>query len=116
MPEPPVLDDDRIASIERLGQGVLAKIIKEFLNSTPKRIAELGAHLAAGDTTAAARTTHTLVGSTGMTGTARLSALCARIHDLAEAGDLEPARSLVGPVEAELERARTALRDLIARE
>lgn len=115
-PETPVLDHAKIDLIERLGHDVLTKVVTEFLKSTPARVAELASHLAAGDTASAARTTHTLVGSTGMAGTMRLCAVCAQLHYLVEAGELGPARARVGQVEAELEAARQALRSFIERE
>ncbi len=111
----PILDHAKINSIEQLGNDVLRRVVSEFLRCTPERIRELAAHLSAGDGQSAARTTHTLVGSTGMAGTMRLSALCARLHHLVEAGELETARGLVGQVEAELAAARKALSNVIAR-
>lgn len=112
--EPPV-DLGVIANLRELRRDGEPDPVLEFValfeRDAPGRIAALRAATAANDGPALARAAHSLKGAASNLGARPLASLCQQVESLAKL-DAREAAPLVAPIEAELERARGALRAL----
>ena len=87
----------------------LERLIAKFLDSARDECAEARAALSRGDPETLRRVVHSLKGSSGMFGARRLSALSARIEELAKHRTLGEAVPLVDELEQELQRVALIL-------
>ena len=87
----------------------LDRLITKFLDSARDECAEARAALSRGDPETLRRAVHGLKGSSGMFGARRLSALSARIEELAKHRTLGEAVPLVDELEQELQRVALIL-------
>ncbi len=102
---------DELRTYEPAGEtGMLERLIAKFLDSARDQCAEAHAALSRGDVDTLLHTLHGLKGSSAMFGARRLSALSARIEQLAKSHTLGEAAPLLGELELELERVAGALR------
>jgi HPt (histidine-containing phosphotransfer) domain-containing protein len=116
MPEQPVLDPATIATLRDLSPGddsFLVEIVGIFLNDTPGRVAEMRHGARQGDAKVVARAAHSLKGSSGNFGAAKLQAISKQIEELANAGDLAGAARHFEALEAECAVVARALENLI---
>src|SRR3954468_18655650 len=88
----PLLDEAAIAGLRDPDLGgdpeFLVEVVEAFLADTPPRIETLHTSLASGDGEALGRAAHSLKGSSGNFGAARMQTLCADVERLARAGQL----------------------------
>jgi CheY-like chemotaxis protein len=95
--------EERLAALERLGEKtgeqVLAQVIASFLHQGEKDLETLRRALAHGDAAAFAAAAHSLAGSAGILGAARLAAGCAELETLARQEDLAACEPRIESVE-----------------
>jgi PAS domain S-box-containing protein len=114
----PILDDASIAMLRDPDLGgepeFLVEVVEAFLSDTPPRIETIKATLASGDGDGLGRAAHSLKGSSGNFGAARLQALCADIERLGRAGQLTGLAPLVERLVAEYALVADRLVELAA--
>lgn len=95
----PLLDEAAIAALREPELGgepeFLAEVVEAFVGDTPPRIASLRTSLVDGDAETLARTAHSLKGSSGNFGAARMQTLCADVERLSRAGEVEALPGLI---------------------
>jgi len=100
--EPDVLED-RLAGLRRLGEKtgkqVLEPVIASFLQQGERDLATLRRALAHGDSAALAAAAHSMAGSAGILGAARLATGCAELETLARREDLAACEARIESVE-----------------
>ena len=105
-----VLDPEVLANLRDLGDAeLLAELAGMFFDDATSRLGELREAVEAGDAAGVERVAHTLKGSSGNMGAARMSAICAELQDVGASGDLARAPGLLGGLEEEFGRVRPAL-------
>jgi HPt (histidine-containing phosphotransfer) domain-containing protein len=118
MPDLPTIDPEAIANLRELNPGdngeFLREIIVIYLEDTPKRIEDLKACLASGDTATFARAAHTIKGSSANLGALALKAIAERLETVSRRDGLGGVSSLVAECEAEFGRVAVQLRTLSA--
>ena len=118
VPDLPPIDADAIANLRDLNPGdngeFLREIVGIYIEDTPKRIAELKACLASGDTPAFTRAAHTIKGSSANVGAQALRAVAERLELLSRTEGLGGVAQLVADCEAQFARAEAELRKLSA--
>ncbi len=114
----PLLDDAAISALRDPELGgdpeFLVEVVEAFLDDTPSRIEALVSSLASGDAEAFARAAHSLKGSSGNFGAARMQTLSADLERLCRAGQLETLRPLVAQVTVEYGKVADRLAELVA--
>jgi two-component system, sensor histidine kinase and response regulator len=124
-PAPPAPEDeqtldtqvlDRLRSLQGGGgPSLLAELVELFSQDAPAHLAGLKEALARGDHRAAERAAHTLKGSAGNLGAARLAAIChATEAAVSSPGGVAP--ELVAELEAEFARAIAGLQAAVESE
>ncbi|MGI8648771.1 MAG: response regulator, partial [Rubrobacter sp.] len=103
--DPTVINDLR----ELGGPEMLAELQEIFFEDANGRLAGLREALEVGDARSVERIAHTLKGSSGNMGAARMALLCAELQEVNASGNLERAPRLVEELEAEFARVRAAL-------
>lgn len=100
-----VLDRTAVAALRDPELGgddeFLIEVIQTFLDDSPQHVTTVQAAFAAGDAPKLMRAAHSLKGSSGNFGAARLQALCAQVELQARAGQLDGLSPLVERVERE---------------
>ena len=110
------LDPGVLERLRDLGDDdLLAELSAMFLDDASSRVAALRRALEAGDAESVEQTAHTLKGSSGNMGAARMAALCARLQEAGALGDLSGGAKLLDLLEEELGRVRPALEAETAR-
>jgi HPt (histidine-containing phosphotransfer) domain-containing protein len=105
-----VLDPEVLANLRDLGDAeLLAELAEMFIDDATSRLGELWEAVGAGDAAGVERVAHTLKGSSGNMGAARMSAICAELQEVGASGDIERAPGLLGELEEEYGRVRPAL-------
>ena len=101
---------EQLASITD-GQGfsVLGELLNAFLGAVPGRLEALDRAAAGGDLHAVADQAHSLTGSAASFGARGMAALCRQLRAVADEGDADTARYLVGELQAEFLRVRAWL-------
>lgn len=84
----PVLDGAALRQMERLGGGVVARMIALMRQDAPDHLREIGTAAAAGDAEALGRAAHKFKGGCAAIGARRLEHDCAAIVEAASRGDL----------------------------
>jgi HPt (histidine-containing phosphotransfer) domain-containing protein len=114
MSDTPAIDPGAISSLRELNPGdngeFLREIITIYLEDTPKRIAELKACLASGDTATFTRAAHTIKGSSANVGAVALKGVAERMELLSKRQGLGAMAPLIADCEAEFARATAELR------
>jgi CheY-like chemotaxis protein len=114
----PLIDEAAIGALRDPDLGgdpeFLVEVVEAFLGDSPPRIEALKSSVAAGDADTLGRAAHSLKGSSGNFGAARMQALCADIERLARAGQTETLGPLVGQLDIEYERVADRLIELVA--
>jgi HPt (histidine-containing phosphotransfer) domain-containing protein len=114
MPDTPAIDPVAITNLRELNPGddgeFLREIVSIYIEDTPKRIAELKASLAAGDTATFARAAHTIKGSSSNVGAVALRGVAERMESVSKRQGLAAATPLIAECEAEFSRAAAELR------
>jgi HPt (histidine-containing phosphotransfer) domain-containing protein len=112
----PTIDPEAIANLRDLNPGdggeFLREIVSIYVEDTPKRISEMKASQAAGDTATFARAAHTIKGSSANVGAMVLRGIAERLEALARKEGLGGVSSLVADCEREFERASAELKRL----
>ncbi len=104
-------DQNLLQDLQEIGdETLLAEIVDLFLEDTPPRLAALREAIESGEAEALDHAAHTLRGSSGNLGAARMAALCGELQGAADAGDLDRAAALLNGLEKEFDRVRTLLR------
>jgi len=105
-----VLDPEVLANLRDLGDAeLLAELAGMFFDDATSRLGELREAVEAGDAAGVQRVAHTLKGSSGNMGAARMSDICAELQDVGASGDLARAPDLLEGLEEEYGRVRPAL-------
>jgi HPt (histidine-containing phosphotransfer) domain-containing protein len=108
------LDTDRIAQIRSIGRdGLLEEMIGLFLGETPDRIAEIRRAAEDGDDHALRTAAHTLKGSALALGAGAVASVCQELESMGEAGRLHDTGTAIDRLDAELERLRGVLEDVV---
>jgi CheY-like chemotaxis protein/HPt (histidine-containing phosphotransfer) domain-containing protein len=114
----PILDDASIAALRDPDLGgdpeFLVEVVEAFFSDTPPRIESVKTSLAGGDSETLGRAAHSLKGSSGNFGAARLQALCADIERLGRDGQLAGLSPLVERLESEYQLVVARLAELSA--
>jgi CheY-like chemotaxis protein len=114
----PILDDTSIAMLRDPDLGgepeFLVEVVEAFLSDTPPRIETIKSTLASGDGEGLGRAAHSLKGSSGNFGAARLQAICADVERLGRAGQLTGLPALVERLEVEYALVADRLSELAA--
>ncbi len=116
MPDDAILDPATIATLRELSPGddsFLSEIIGIYLNDSPGRIAEIRTGIATNDAKMVTRAAHSLKGSSGNFGAARLHAASRDIEQFANQERLGEAAAILPRLEAEYQKVATALRALL---
>ncbi len=112
-PEAPVIDLKLFGALRKLGAatggGLVAELVGTFLAQVPGRISALEADVASGSVSSLRLHAHTLKGSAGQLGAARLAQLCQELEAVADSGSLDGAMPLLGALGAEVAKVRAAL-------
>ena len=105
-----VLDPEVLANLRDLGDAeLLTELAGMFFDDATSRLGELREAVEAGDAAGVERIAHTLKGSSGNMGAARMSAICAELQEVGGSGDLARAPGLLEELEEEYGRVRPAL-------
>jgi HPt (histidine-containing phosphotransfer) domain-containing protein len=114
----PLIDEAAIGALRDPDLGgdpkFLVEVVEAFLGDSPPRIEALKSSLAGGDADTLGRAAHSLKGSSGNFGAARMQALCADIERLARDGQTEALGPLVVQLDVEYERVADRLVELVA--
>jgi signal transduction histidine kinase/DNA-binding response OmpR family regulator len=86
-------------------------LIRQFLDTTPSRVASLAAAVERGDAEQVGEEAHGLKGASATFGAARLAMVCTALERAGRDGDLEQARTLVAQLEDASEATRSALEE-----
>lgn len=112
--EEPPLDEAVIADLRELddgkGEGALFQLVASFLRDAESRLEELRSAVERGDAEVIVSTSHALVGSTATYGARRMAELCRHLETLVSEVRLEEVGEALIGIEAEFDRARSALR------
>ena len=87
----------------------LIEVVQAFLEDSPQHVTAIQAGFTAGDAPKLMRAAHSLKGSSGNFGAARLQTLCAELELNARASRLQGLESLVGRVGTEYAQLATQL-------
>jgi HPt (histidine-containing phosphotransfer) domain-containing protein len=109
-----VLDADQIEDLRGIDGGVFPRLVDMYVTKTPGRILLLRTHVEKNDFAAIAKEAHTIKGSSGSIGAARVANTCLRIEKACLAQDTAPFEELLRTLEGEFGRARDALRAILA--
>jgi HPt (histidine-containing phosphotransfer) domain-containing protein len=116
MPEPTIINPDAIAALRDLNPGdndaFLKEIIGIYIEDTPKRLADLKASLASGETPLFTRAAHTIKGSSANVGAIVVAATAERLESKSRVSGLAGVEPLMAQCEAEFSRAAAELRKL----
>jgi HPt (histidine-containing phosphotransfer) domain-containing protein len=117
MSESNVIDLEAIENLRSLNPGdddaFLREIRDIFFEDTPIRLGELDQTLVSGDVTKFARTAHTIKGSSGNLGAAKLRDLAHELEQRAKTSGLHGLAPLVAEIRIEYNRTRDELMRLI---
>ena len=116
MSEDAILNPTTIASLRDLSPGddsFLREIIGIFLKDSPSRIADIRSGIARKDTKLVARAAHSLKGSSGNFGAARLQEASKEIEQFANEEQLGEAAAMLPQLEAEYQKVAEALKALL---
>jgi len=108
------IDPTSIETIRDLDDGagdVLREIIDLFLGDAPSKIVRIQQAVERCDAGEVAQGAHSLKGSAGNFGAHRLVALCARLEQLGNDGDIVKGPDLLRQAEQELDLVSNALKD-----
>lgn len=83
-----------------------------FITSTEPLLADIGRHLAAGNTAAATEVAHSAKGAARMTGAFRLAAICSEIEYLSKAGNAGEALEWLALVPEAFEEVKLAIAEI----
>jgi two-component system, sensor histidine kinase and response regulator len=102
---------DEAALLHRVGgdRELLRELVALFLESYPRQLTELREAATRGDGAAVERGAHAMKGSVGNFSAQAAFQLALRLEEMGRSGDLTGAAALVGNLEEELERLRSAL-------
>ena len=115
---PPRLDHERLAMFRRLeretGKSIFGRLFQSFKKSAWDYVAKMRVAVAEGDAKALNMYAHSLAGSAGTQGTARVAHMAREIEQLAKKGDTAGCEARVGELARELELALDELDNLTA--
>jgi len=112
MTESSVIDQAALdALLDSLGsdEEFLAELMQDYFDDAPEQLAAMERALATGDAEGLRRAAHSLKSNSTTFGAMALSQYCKELEDMGKAGALEGAPAKLSLVQAEYERARTAL-------
>lgn len=106
---------DRLYELQQEGEpDIVAEMIGIYLGDTPVLLTSARDALAGNDAKTLRRAAHSLKSTSAHLGAVRLSALCKELEETARLGDLQTAPAAVAEINAEYQRVRRALNDLLA--
>ncbi|HVB81448.1 MAG TPA: Hpt domain-containing protein [Candidatus Binataceae bacterium] len=103
------VDREVIQNLRDEGENLLSELVEMFIVEVPGQLATLEAALAKDDAGATRLTAHTLKGTGGNFGAARMLALATALEEKGRDGSLEGASALLVALRAECLRVRKAL-------
>jgi CheY-like chemotaxis protein/HPt (histidine-containing phosphotransfer) domain-containing protein len=106
-----LLDDEVLAELEALGEGMLGELLSEYFDGVERDLAELDTVIGRGEAFTAARIAHRLKGGSATIGARRVSELAADLEATAKAGDDRSAAALLDVIRSSLRETRAALLD-----
>ncbi len=105
----PVFDKDGMMSRLMDDENLAKEIVAIFLDDTPRQIAALKAHLAAGTASGAERQAHSIKGAAVNVGGEALCAVAAEIETAAKAGDLAGVADRMPELNTRFDRLKAAM-------
>ena len=108
--DPVVLEG--LADLDDGEESIVAELAGIFLEDASSRIEILREAVEKDDADSISKTAHTLKGSSGNMGAHRIQALCTKLQEAGESGNLAAAPGLIERIEAEFDRARPELAEL----
>jgi len=96
----------QLTELEATGPGLVARLLHNFIDQAPKRIAVIASAVAAGDATAVREQAHALRGSSLNIGAMRLANICKRLESQAKLGNLQGAEESIDRLTDEFVRVR----------
>jgi signal transduction histidine kinase/DNA-binding response OmpR family regulator len=111
------LDPGHLAAVRSLksaGPDLVQRVIRLFLETTPRTIAQLHRAASSGDAADMSRAAHSLGGSSRELGALRVGQLCQEVEQLARAGQVIDAASILPALEQEFGAVRQLLLEQIA--
>jgi HPt (histidine-containing phosphotransfer) domain-containing protein len=116
VPDLPIIDREAINGLKELNPGdngeFLREIVSIYIEDTPKRIADLKACLASGDSAAFTRAAHTIKGSSANVGAQALRSVAERLEFISRKEGLGAVAPLVADCEREFALAAAELHKL----
>lgn len=114
MPDDNILDPGALEGLREMSAGdggaFFRELVEIFLQDTPARIAEIEAGLATGDSKALARAAHSIKGSSGNFGAARLSDAARQIEQLGRQEQFAQVPAEMLRLRSEYDRVEAALK------
>lgn len=106
------VDENAIATIERLRKGLSCRIIELYLEQTPGLMEEIRLAVSMGDGTRLFKAAHALKSSSGNLGARHLAALALRLEQAGRSGEMVAAAAILREAGVELEQVRAQLEDI----
>jgi len=106
------IDRDAIGRLQQIDPSVLNEVVGLFVADAPMRIASIREAMQKHDAGLLLSAAHALKSSSGNVGASRLHKMCADLERMARSGDLTSAKALADKLDAEFDRAVTALRQV----
>ena len=103
-------NDSIVEALRSFGDAaVVVELIDLFLQDAPARLAQAGAALGANKAAEAGEAAHSLKGSARNLRAGQLAKACEALEKMGKTGSLDDAATLLGQVEAELQKVTTLL-------
>ncbi len=100
---------ERLRALEAEDQGLLDRLVREYVTSAPTLVAQLREELERGNSRGVREAAHSLKSSSGFLGALKVASLCQSLESHARANALERAAETLAALEPALETARAAL-------
>jgi DNA-binding NarL/FixJ family response regulator len=114
---PPTIDEAAFDSLRQLqllqDEGepdIIIELIDLFLQDTPQKLAQLRFAAINGEAKKCEQIAHSLKSSSGQLGAKQMMALCARLEQHGQAGEISPAGALLTQLDEEFARVEAALK------
>jgi HPt (histidine-containing phosphotransfer) domain-containing protein len=108
----PVLDRKQLRQVTLDDENLMREILETLIDDTSLQIGRLNRAIASADSAECVRVAHYAKGACASAGAISAAALLRRIEGVAAQGDFSACRASLGELEKELNKLRTAAKDL----
>jgi PAS domain S-box-containing protein len=105
------LDERVLADLHKLGPDFISRLARIFLRDAPSQLRALEESARGGDWRSVGRFSHTLKGNCSAVGASKMAEICAELQEATASRDTARTQELLGQLEEELSRVRSALED-----